>query len=269
MAAAPERRFASAAEFGQALGRWRNHRRRPAGAIAAGMLILALALLGGVSHALRPPPPTPPQPQPQPAPTAVPLRIMHLDVEHLAKRGEAEDEPRGLLGVESFQVQPGDDVRLRAALSVPGYAFLISFRPDGVVEVCDPDDPAVPPAKTKHVQYPPPTRTSTVYRLEDGTGLQAFALVVSKDPLPTFDAWQRRVGAPPWKAGLPGRAGVVWRHDGQWLLPRTQIDPNGRRGKGAALRGGTEVAALTDWLRALPGIGAVEVVAFPVPQAGP
>ena len=154
-------------------------------------------------------------------------------------------------------------------LSAPAYAFLIALRPDGVVEVCDPEDPGVSPAKTRQLQYPPRSKTGEVYRLEDGVGLQAFALVVSKSPLPSFHEWQRRVGAPPWSAGLPGLAGVVWRHDGHWIIPGSSSDPNGQRGKGKSIRGGSAVAALADWLRAIPGIDAVEVVAFPVPRVQP
>jgi hypothetical protein len=272
MAAAPERRYASAAELEQALGRWRARPRRLAAVGAAVLLVLGLALFGGLSNAFRP------SPTPAPvsgglagaaAPAEGPLRITRLDVEHLAKRSDDNYEPRGLLGEQSFAVKPGDDVRLRAALSAPGYAFLIAFRPDGVVEICDPEDPAFPPARTSQPQYPPPAKTDDVYRLEDGTGLQAFALVVSKDPLPSFNAWRLKAGAARWKAGLAGLAGVVWRHDGQRMIPRSRTDPTGQRGKGAALRGGVEVAALCDWLRAIPGIDAVEVVAFPVPPAGP
>jgi hypothetical protein len=271
MAAAPERRHASAAEFEAALGRWRRQPRRRALAVVGGLSLLGLALAGAVyqgwstAASSR----TPDAASSPPAPAVVPPRILHLGVEHLARRSEAEYEPRGLLGETSFVVRPGDDVRLRADLSAPGYAFLIALRPDGIVEVCDPDDPAVSPAKTLHPQYPPPTKTGEVYRLEDGTGLQAFALVVSRNPLPSFDAWRRKVGAPPWKAGLTGPSGVVWRHDGRWPSPGVRRDPNGRRSKGKALRGGAEVAALGDWLEAIPGIDGVEVVAFPVLPPGP
>ena len=52
MSATPERRYASAAELQQALGRWR---RRPKHlAVAAGVLVLGLALLGTVYHGSSP-----------------------------------------------------------------------------------------------------------------------------------------------------------------------------------------------------------------------
>ena len=129
--------------------------------------------------------------------------------------------------------------------------------------------PRFRPRRPCSAQYPPRSKTHEVYRLEDGTGLQAFALVVSEDPLPSFAEWQRKVGAPPWKAGVTGLAGVVWRHDGQSIIAGSRRDPSVQRSKGKALRGGAEVAALGDWLRASPGIDAVEVVAFPVLPAGP
>jgi hypothetical protein len=275
MSAAPERRHASAAEFEHALRRWRRSPQRLA--IGGGMLVVSLALLGAGYHGLRgkavPAEPAATSPMAVVPVGAVvpaaPLRIVHLDVEHLAKSGEQSFEPRGNLGEASFEVKPGDDVRLRAELSAPAFAFLIALRPDGVVEVCDPDDAAVPPAPTKEPRYPPRSKTTEVYRLEDGTGLQAFALVVSKDPLPSFQEWWRKAGAPPWQAGLPSPAGVVWRHDGQWLILGSRSNPGGQRGKGKSIRGGAPVAVLADWLRAIPGVDAVAVVAFPVPPVVP
>ena len=116
MSAAPERRYASAAELQQALGRWRRRPQRLA--VAAGVLVLGLVVFGAMYHGSSPSvaPPSPPATRASggasllPAPPVVPLRIVRLGVEHLAKRSEAEFEPRGRLGEESFQVNSGDDV---------------------------------------------------------------------------------------------------------------------------------------------------------------
>jgi hypothetical protein len=266
MSPAPERRYASAAELEHALRHWRRSPLRHAVASAGVVVLLGLAPIGMAYHHSGPSAAAPVALAAPPQ--ATPLKILRLDVEHLAKRGEAEFEPRGNLGEESFQVASGDDVRLRGVLSAPAYSFLIAFRPDGVVEVCDPDDPDLPPAISTQVRYPPRSKPQAVYRLEDGTGLQAFALIASRAPLPSFREWQKRNGAPPWKAGLAGSVGVVWQHDGEWLEPRSPSPAGRQRGQGKTIRDGLPVATLADWLKAIDGIDAVEVVAFPVSPGG-
>ena len=81
---------------------------------------------------------------------------------------------------------------VRAELSEPAYAYLIAFRPDGTDELCDPDDEDMPPQKKPQPQYPPPTKSDERYRLSEGAGLQAFALVVSRQPLPSYREWKKR-----------------------------------------------------------------------------
>ena len=51
------------------------------------------------------------------------------------------------------------------------------------------------------------------YGLDEGAGLQAFALVVSSQPLPAFKTWRANGGPSPWrKSATP--PGVVWFDDG-------------------------------------------------------
>jgi hypothetical protein len=258
MAAEPARRYATAEELGRAL---RRFARRPYVVLARALSLLVLAALGlwvtrGRTVAER-----------QPAAVS-PLRILGLDIQHLAKQGENQFVLRGNLGERSFGVQPDDDVLVQAELSEPAYAYLIAFRPDGIDEICDPDDPAARPPKAQRPRYPPAAKTKVVYRLDNGSGLQAFALVVSRDPLPPYREWEKAQGPPPWRRGLSSPPGVVWWHDGQWLAALTADDPTGRRGKDAPIRGdGSVVAELAAWLGARQGIEAVAVKAFPVPPA--
>jgi len=195
------------------------------------------------------------------------LRIVNLNIEHLAMRGEHAFDPRGKLGERSFAVGPGDDVMVHAELSEPAYAYLIAYRPDGVDDICDPEDPEAPPGKTREPRYPPAAKTEVVYRLNDGAGLHAFALVASRTPLPPYREWKKQHGAAPWKKGSASPPGVVWSYDGAWLAPLTAGDPTGTRGKDAPIRGGSPVGNLAEWLRAVPGVDAVAVKAFPVPPA--
>jgi len=193
------------------------------------------------------------------------VRIIRLDIDHMAKKGE-EFEARGKLGERSFKIALGDDVTIDAELSEPAYGFLIALRPDGQDEVCDPDNPETPPQKTRSLRYPPESKPDLVYRLADGSGLHAFAVVVSRAPLPSYREWKARRGSPPWQKGLSAAPGVVWWYDGHRLAALSEDDRTVQRGSGATVRGGgTAVAQLAAWLKQDPGIDAVAIKAFPVP----
>jgi tRNA A-37 threonylcarbamoyl transferase component Bud32 len=217
--------------------------------------------------------PAPPGAETSTPTNPAPVKVLRLDVEHMPRVGEREYNPNalGLLGERSFMARTGDDVTVRAELSEPAYAYLIAFRPDGVVEVCDPDDPDASPLKTRELRYPPELKPGEVYRLDNGAGLYAFAVVASRTPLPSYREWQGRQGALPWRGGRPGTPGIVWWYNSGRLAPLTAVGLGTQRGKGEEVRGGGEsVAALAKWLCALPGVEAVAVKAFTVaPAPGP
>ena len=195
------------------------------------------------------------------------MRIVRFDLEHLARSGEHELEARKL-GEQSFAVRPGDDVTIEAELSEPAFCYLIAFRPDGVDEVFLPQDPETLPQETRTPRYPPESKPADAYRFEEGTGLHAFALVVSKAPLPPYRAWKARRELPPWQKGLSAALGVVWWYDGLRLSPLTGADMSSQRSQGATVRGGgAAVAELAAWLKADPVVDAVVIKAFPVPPA--
>jgi hypothetical protein len=264
---------------------WRWCRRHPWPALtgltttAMVCLLLVLGLRAGPS--LRDGPPTdPPGPshgaiparsEPASPPAASPVRIVRFDIEHQAGRGADEVDPRGKLGEQSFAVRPGDDVKVAAELSGPAYGYLIAFRPDGVDEVVQPTDPETPPRPTRTPRYPPESKPGDVYRLEEGSGLHAFALVVSRAPLPAYRRWKDRRGMPPWPKRAPAAAGVVWWYDGQQLHLLTADPGKGRRAQGATIRGGGgPVAELAAWLKGIPGVEDVAIKAFFVPPpSGP
>jgi predicted Ser/Thr protein kinase len=271
LAADPAQRYPTADQFRRALERFL---RRPYVVLIQAVAVLVLATVGlwfvwDRSGADRPSPASrigPEREAKHPPAEATPLRIAHLHVEHLARSGENEFEPRGRLGERSFVARPGDDVTVQAELTEPAYAYLIAFRPDGVDEICDPEDPEAIPPKADRPSYPPETRVDLVYRLDNGAGLYAFAVVASRAPLPSYRQWRDQQGSSPWSKGLTGAPGVVWWHDGARLHPLTAGDAAGQRGQGATIRGGGDaVAKLVAWLRARPGVDAVAVKAFPVP----
>ena len=276
LAADPAKRFGSAEELRRAL---RLYRQRPLWIAGAG--VAAACVLGIIPVAKRLAPPagsdsavssnTSQGPVALPSIAVVePVRIVRFAIEHLAGRGGHEFEV-GKLGEQSFAVRQGDDVTIEAELSEPAYCYLIAFRPDGVDEVFQPENPETPPRKTRSTSYPPESKPDLVYRLAEGTGLHAFALVVSRAPLPPYREWKARRGPPPWQKGLSAAPGVVWWYDGRRLSALTGADLKGQRGQGATVRGGgAAVAELAAWLKAGPGVDAVAIKAFPVwPALGP
>jgi serine/threonine protein kinase len=251
MAAAPENRYASASELQRAMRRdlrWR--RARPVAVIGVAVLLL-LGLAWGSWKLATP---------------AIAPRILSLEIRHWLRGGEkGRYSGSGILGDQSFSARLNDDMTVQAELSEPAYSYLLAFRPDGLVEVCEPEDEGTAPIKTDHPQYPPPSKSDVVYRLSEGAGLYAFALVVSRAALPPFREWEARHGKAPWSKGQEADPGVVWRHDGRWLVPLTAQGPNSERARGREARGaGPAVARLAIWLRGLPGVDAVLVEAFAV-----
>jgi hypothetical protein len=95
----------------------------------------------------------------------------------------------------------------------------------------------------------------------------AFALVVSRRPLPAYAEWRKRRGHSPWREAAAQRD-VVWRDDGRGLLPVLPDELGGARGKGRRVGEAGPLAALLGWLREAPDVEAVAAVAFPVLPAG-
>jgi serine/threonine protein kinase len=275
MSCEPARRFGSAGELQRAL-RFFLHWRWIANAVATTCLLIVAVVAVILNQANTPRDRSGsandhfvPSTTRAPLPRAEALRVISLRIEHLAKHGENAFEPKGGLGEQSFAVCADDDVMVQAELSEPAYAYLIALRPDGVVEICDPEDPAAVPEKTRAPRYPPPPNPDVVYRLDNGAGLQAFAVVASRTQLPAYNEWIKRHGVPSWKKGASSPGRVVWWHDGQWLAALTPGGPAATRGKDAPIRGGgNAVAELAAWLRTVPGVDTFAIKAFLVSAAG-
>jgi serine/threonine-protein kinase len=281
MAADPHSRFPSAAALRRELYRYRlmRHTTQVLGAAVVLFALLATAWTfwpgsvrpssagqvgASADRAIAGPPssPTPPSD----------LRVTHFEIVHYPRgEGNTYDRSRiGPMGSKSFTARVDDDVTLRATLSRPAYSYLIAFRADGTDELCDPDDAGMPPPRKPDPAYPPLAKSGYKIRLSEGPGLYAFAVVVSRDPLPVYRDWMGPPRPPAWSAKLPGEPGVVWRDDGE--SPRALVADDGvTRGKDARPRGAEEpVAKLARWLRGLPGVDAVTLEAFSVePGPGP
>jgi hypothetical protein len=190
-----------------------------------------------------------------------PVHVMTLDVE-LARKVDGFRLPAGLLGEQAFHPHLDDTVTVEARLTRPAYAFLISFRPDGQAELCFPESEDEPPPLTDNPRYPSTAASANEeYGLSDGVGLQAFAVVVSRKPLPAFSEWWKREHCPWEKTESP--PGVMYRANGE--DPVQAWNAKGEaRSKGVEVVGKTPLAQLADWLRRRPGIETVQVLGFAV-----
>jgi serine/threonine protein kinase len=176
-------------------------------------------------------------------------RVVSFRVGHY--RGP-EAELVGQIGLNDFSARFDDDVRVHAELEDPAHCLLLAFNPDGKEQLCVPKDPNLPPPLTARLDYPP--ETNKYFSLTDGTGLQAFVIVASRQPLPPYSQWRP---AAPWKAV---QADSGWRfHDGD-LTPLLQVRGQERE-RGDAPQALRE---LCDYFKGRPDVEAVEVLAFPV-----
>jgi serine/threonine protein kinase len=192
------------------------------------------------------------------------LRVQKLDVHHFATEAKG-DRPHGILGRDSYDTCLDDSVTVEGKLSRPAYAYLIAFRPDGTEEVCYPEGVDAEPELTDRPRYPSVSR-GVNYGLNEGEGMQVFAVVASSRPLPPYREWRAGRSASPWRpfATLPG---VVWQDDGtvvEGLSRGGLLADGGTRGKGKEVPGKSQVVRLTDWLRQAPGVEEVMVVGFRV-----
>ena len=88
-----------------------------------------------------------------------------------------------MIGWSAFATREKDETQVRAELSEPAYSYLIAFRPDGTDDICDPESEDTPPVKKERPSYPAVWESKVSYTLDEGAGLHAFALVVSRTPL--------------------------------------------------------------------------------------
>ena len=283
MASDPRSRYPAALALGQALRRYRLTRQAAPGLMA---VTVALSLLAGL-WAFWPTSARPgarrsgaaidgqaaaePRSEARQTPPGI-LRVTRFEIPHFPKLDDKTDNMRaaGLLGRKSFTARLEDDVTVQAELSEPAYSYLIAFRPDGTDELCDPEDEDTPPARDQKPQYPPPTETNVRYRLSEGTGLYAFVLVVSREPLLSYREWKKRVGPMAWAARLPYEPGVVWQTRARDWSPCSPMKAPAPGARAPGRGPGEPAAKLANWLRGLPGIDAVILEAFPVePAAGP
>jgi serine/threonine protein kinase len=240
-------------------------RRRQLALAAAGLL--GAALLGlGIWARLRQPPPTGPAssanpsasevtPRTQPQPLTIDLRVYRCDPDAF------NIDIVGELGQDVFRVRRNDPVTVEAKLSEPAYAYLIAFNPADKPEHLE----QIVPLAEANTQPQKRDRLGSMSRrllLNDGEGLQVFAVLASRQPLPAYAEWKKQRPPLGWQR-TAATSGLVWTTDGSGLRP--VFDARFRRAEEVDKADErTVIRALADKLQGLPGIEAVALVAFAV-----
>jgi hypothetical protein len=193
------------------------------------------------------------------------LAVKRLRVEHYMMVGKDRAQLVGTLGNELTQTRFGDAVRIEVALTTPGYAYLLAFNADGSEQLLWPvgpkqtPDPTVRPPRVARIDYPARKNRWFVLDDEPAGGLQAFAAVISRRPLPSYEAWRKQRGPAAWKKLPAGRG--VWAADSEGTYPMREAVI--QRGAEGDLPG---TPPLDELCRSLQKAGAekVEALAFPV-----
>jgi serine/threonine protein kinase len=189
------------------------------------------------------------------------LRVLSLQIRRFANEADGE-RPRGELGKDTFRVRLNDRVYVEAELSEPAYAYLIAFNPTDKQEDREqliPSSEANRPPE-KRDRLTPDSRL----QLTDGVGLQAFAVVASRQPLPAYAEWRKQRPPLAWRL-TSATSGVVWQTDGDGV--HGLFEPGFNRAVEETLGDKVMVRELARALKAMRGVEAVSVVGFSVDRA--
>lgn len=114
----------------------------------------------------------------------------------------------------------GDDLRLSVTFSQPRYAYLVALNTDGSVQLCLPEDNTEPPSlQTRMELYPD---ASAFFTLTEGAGTQAFLVIASTQPLPTWQEWSTKQSELVW--GRVPSKGMWLYQDGAFRAFEGQFD---------------------------------------------
>jgi hypothetical protein len=130
---------------------------------------------------------------------------------HRDKNPEPESiyNPNDFMGRDTLTANSEEGVRVYAKFPQPAYCFLIALNSDGSDQLCFPRDEAVPPPMIKGLEFP--EDDNQYYQLKDATGLQAFVMVTSPMPLPSYVKWKEKSEIMPWQNM---RTDGAWGYDG-------------------------------------------------------
>ncbi len=183
------------------------------------------------------------------------LRITDFNITHFARVEDGSKvENRGIFGKTTWSARQRDLVKLAVKLSRPAYTYILAFRPDGVMELCYPEDENGVPPLSAEASYPFEAASRTMgYGLSESPGLWVFTAIVSETPLPAFEEWKLSHELPTPKDAT-GVRGVVLVDDGQSIDHlRAAGSQRGTRGKGEEIPGQRALEMIDDAVKqALP-----------------
>ena len=246
LAANAEDRYTRAEEMERALRAYLQRPRRLMAAALAGLMAVVALLLFGLAQRT---PVVNLTPRQEPA---LARRVdMILEIE--GYRGNPA-KPLGTIGRDCFSLRIGDAVRVHTRLMEPAYGYLIALNPDGHEQLCHPQDEETPPAKSVDLHFP--SEGTKGFVITEGTGVQTFVFVTSRQPLPSYRDWESRVGKLPWNHY---DSDGIWRFDGRQVTP---VAPD--RGEVQELALPKPFVDLCQTLRGTLGAEQMEALAFPV-----
>lgn len=228
--------------------------------LVAGLLTVLLALAGwaAVVQPWRNSPAAngidPSKPEPEAKPLTARLRLTRFAPEKSGLRLVGE------LGTDhAFRTRYNDRVEVEALLSEPAYAYLIAFNPADKPE----DQEQLLPRS--EADQPPPLRDrlspDSRLKLDDGKGLQAFAVVASRQLLPPYAEWRKQRRPLKWEQ-VPATSGVVWLADGDAITGL--YEPGFNRATEEKIGDKALLRELARALRRQPGVETVTVIGFAV-----
>jgi hypothetical protein len=190
------------------------------------------------------------------------LKIRTFRVSHIAIReGGKSRQRRGVFGEASYGAWVDDGVEVVVEFSEPAYAYLLIFNPNAKAEKREEVEPEElrdqPPSAVPRLELP---GDNGHYQLNDGPGLEVFAVVASRQRLPAYAEWVRQRGDVGWQR-TEAPKDVVWRGEGN--PQQSHVAPYSR----TRVRTPPEQPVVKDLLRKLksaPGVEAVSLVAFTV-----
>jgi hypothetical protein len=234
------------------------------GGLAVAGLVAGVLLWGGRLSSGPPAPTTVPPPSP-------PLAVRTFQLDHvvnadgrLGLRGPFGLAPPRAALTTAYGATVNDRVVVaEIEFSEPAYAYLLAFNPN-------PDPNKREEIWPKAEQDRRPRRQRQMepvggwprYVLDDGPGLQVFAVVASRQPLPPYSEWVRRRGDVGWRRRTGSTLDVVWVVEGGTL--RDHIKPEGARGQEEPPAEKEMLQELLGRLRSAPGIETASLVAFTV-----
>ena len=124
----------------------------------------------------------------------------------------------GRLGVsKQLDVRMDDDLLMQIELDEPAYVYVLALNPDGSRQLCYPSFQDSPPMAQAELKVP--ENADEFFGLTDGAGPQAFVVLAAKQPLPSYEEFQKRIATLPWE---PFDLASPWCFNGRHFFPSVE-----------------------------------------------